>query len=142
MLPLFHAASSNPALSPFLYTTASTSPLVLSRHVWSPSGDFCFVTGDDGCLCILRPGKDRCDEDKVGVHGPAAPLEEDEIEAMDVDVDGSASRRVEVARRVREMRKGEKRSGVVRDVCVMDKPTGGLMVVTVGFDWTIRVLEA
>lgn len=107
-------------------------------------GNVCAVTGDDGCLSVLAFNGTSWDDRRIGAHGPGAPLEPDEIEEMQVDEPQGEGqwRKREAIKRVMERRRADKGSGVVRDVCMV--PTGqgrADAIVSVGFDWSIRVME-
>ncbi|KAM0748285.1 WD40 repeat-like protein [Meredithblackwellia eburnea MCA 4105] len=109
-----------------LFTTAEQSEFFTPRHAWTPDGTAVLVNSEDGVVRVVDlQGKVRA---RIGAHGAAGPLEEDEDEIAG---------RLE---RVRIRREGDRGSSVVKDVAVLERTSGVLTFVSCGFDKTIRVV--
>lgn len=111
-----------------LHTTAAQSDFSTPRHCWTPDGSAILVNSEDGILRLvdLRDSVRA----RIGAHGIAAPVEEEE-EGVSAEV------RSERARVRREQDRG---SSVVKDVVCMERE-GKLVFVSCGFDKTVKVIE-
>lgn len=110
-----------------LHTSAAQSDFFTPRHSWLPDGTGILVNSEDGVLRLVDL-KDSV-RTRIGAHGVAAPIEEEEGITAEV--------RTERARLRREQDRG---SSVVKDVVCFERD-GKVAFVSCGFDKTVKVVE-